>query len=369
VSEPLVNAPVEIPGERRWRPSARVRLALEFLLFFTGTMLAKEILTATVSTPYPNLLWLPVMVLTLQHGLAAGLAAALIAAGLQYLGGLPPALMSEDMYTYIGRIAAEPVAWTCVALLIGHMRSRQLASTAELRAQLAERSTHCAAVADLCVDLRRRTELLERHIAANAHSSNADVAEAISELQHAGWDDFLPRLTRFVVLMTGSAEFTVHLYREDALKFAFQPVDDHRPGADVPIPREDPLFAAIVNERRILSTARPTEGALLAGRGVMAGPLMQGKAPDRVIGMFAIAGVSLDDCPDDIERRFSLTCSELSRLAGRILLIDSWHAAGAGRSNGHKPGSDEIAVPAVSVDEEGPPVPPQAAHKYRLSLQ
>src|SRR5260370_528502 len=241
------------------------------------------------------------------------------------------------MYAHIGRIAAEPVGWTCVALLIGRMRSRQIASTAELQAQLAERSQHCAAVADLCVDLRRRTEMLERHIAANAHSSNADLAEAMSELQHAGWDDFVQRLTRFVVLMTGSAEFTVYLFRDDALKVAFQPIDEHRPGADVPIAREDPLFAAIVNERRILSAARPADGALLAGRGIMAGPLMEGKAPDRVIGMFAIEGVPLDDCPDDIERRFSLTCSELSRLAGRITLLERWDKAGASKSNGHEP--------------------------------
>jgi hypothetical protein len=348
-----------------------LRLVLELALIFAATMLAKQILAATVSASYPNLLWLPVIVLTLQRGLAAGLVATLIAAALQYSGGLPPALMSEDMYAYIGRIAAEPVGWTCVALLIGHMRSRQIASTAELQAQLAERSQHCAAVADLCVDLRRRTEMLERQIAANAHSSNADMAEAMSELQHAGWDDFTQRLTRFVVLMTGSAEFTVYLCRDDALKFAFQPIDDHRPGADAPIAREDPLFAAIVNERRILSAAaRPADGALLAGRGIiMAGPLMEGKAPDRVIGMFAIGGVSLDDCPDDIERRFSLTCAELSRLAGRIRLIDSWHAAGASKLNGHKPAGDEIPDPALRADEESRPIPPHAVHKHPLTLQ
>src|SRR5260370_27863452 len=130
------------------------------------------------------------------------------------------------MYAHIGRIAAEPVGWTCVALLIGHMRSRQIASTAELQAQLAERSQHCAAVADLCVDLRRRTEMLERQIAANAHSSNADVAEAMSELQHAGWGGFTQRLTRFVVLMAGCAEFTVYLITADALKFAVPPIGD-----------------------------------------------------------------------------------------------------------------------------------------------
>src|SRR5713101_5895823 len=102
-------------------------LVIEFALMFAGTLLAKQILAATVNVSFPNLLWLPVLVLTLQHGLAAGLAAAIIAAALQYSGGLPGALMTEDMYSYIGRIAAEPVGWTCVALLLGHMRSRQIA--------------------------------------------------------------------------------------------------------------------------------------------------------------------------------------------------------------------------------------------------
>ncbi len=45
--------------------------------------------------------------------------------------------------------------------------------------------------------------------------------------------------------------------------------------------------------------------------------------------MLAIGDASLDDCPNDIERRFPLTCSELSRLTDRISLINSWHAAAA----------------------------------------
>jgi hypothetical protein len=277
--------------------------------------------------------------------------------------------MSEDMYAYIGRIAAEPVGWTCIALLIGHIRSRQIASSAELQAQLAERSQHCAAVADLCVALRRRTEMLERQIAANAHSSSADVAQAMSELHHAGWDDFALRLTRFVALMTGSAEFTIHLFQDNDLKFAFQPIDDHRPGADVPIAREDPLFAAIVNERRIVSAGTPADSALLAGRGIIAGPIVEGNAPERVIGMFSIGGVSLDDCPDDIERRFSLTCSELSRLVGRIRLIDSWHTAGTSKSNGHMRAAEAIPDPALRADAENPPMPAQAERKHQVTLQ
>jgi len=152
---------------RRSRWSATWRLVLEFVLLFGATMLLKQILAATVNASYPSPLWLPVMVLALQRGFAAGLAAAIIASALQFAGGLPPALLTEDMYAYIGRIAAEPVGWTCAAMLIGGVRSRQIAGAAALAAQLAERSRYCDAVADLCADLRQRTEMLERQIAAS----------------------------------------------------------------------------------------------------------------------------------------------------------------------------------------------------------
>jgi hypothetical protein len=309
----------------RW--SSMLRIGFEFALLFGIAIAAKEILIGTSPGTYPNPLWLPVIVLSLQHGLGTGLAAAIIAAGVQYSGGLPPALMTEDMYGYIGRVAAEPVGWTCVALLIGHIRSQQIAHARELEAELAERNEHSAAVADLCADLRGRAEMLERQIAANAQSSNVDVADAVITLQHAGWEDFPERLTRFVILMTGTADFSVYLLNDGALKLAFQPTDEHRAAAETMVPADDPLFAAIVNERLTLSGTHHFDRGLLGERGTMAGPLLDPAAPDRVVGMLAIGGSSLDDAPEDIERRFALTSTEIARLAGRISLIDSWHAA------------------------------------------
>ena len=353
------SSPAEPGTERRSRWASTFRIAVEFALLFGIAIAAKQILVTVAAGSYPNPLWLPVIVLSLQHGVAAGLAAAVIAAGLQYWGGLPPALMTEDMYSYIGRIAAEPVGWTCVALLIGHIRSRQIAQTRELEAELAERIQHSAAVADFCEDLRNRTELLERHIAANTHSSNIDVAEAVSDLHHATWDNFAQRLTRFVILMTGAAEFSIYVLQDSVLKLAFGPSDEHRPVADVVVPSDDPLFAAIVTERRLLSAASPDDAALLGQRGVLAAPLTDSHAPERVIGMLAIGDASLDDHPDDIERRLALTCWELSRLAGRIALIDRWHAAaaptesvGGGPTNGHG------AAPVEAARQDGSESPP-----------
>jgi hypothetical protein len=331
---PPVGADPAPPRRSPW--SARLRLVTEFALLFALALLLKHVLLAVASGPYPNPFWLPVLVLSLQHGMAAGLAAAVLAAALQLLDGPPPALLTEDLYSYVGRIAAEPIGWTCVALLIGHTRSRQLDHLRELEAELADQSQQAAVVADLCEDLRARTETLERHIAANAYASNVDVAEAITELHDSTWDNFADRLARFVSLMTGAAEFSILMLRDGALEPVFHPADDHRQAADAVVLSDDPLFAAIVNERRTLSVAHAADKVLLGNRGVMAGPLVDQQAPDRVLGMFAIAGAALDDHPEDIERRFSLTASEVSRLVGRIVLMENWQAAAApGQSNGH----------------------------------
>ena len=336
------------PLNRSQRPS-RFRLAIEFALFFAAALVLKQLLVGSMNGPYPNPLWLPVIVLSLQHGLAAGLAATIIATGLQFSGGLPPALLTEDMYSYIGRIAAEPISWACVALLIGHIRSQQIAQVAQLQNELAERIAQGTAVADLCIDLRSRTELLERHIAASAHSSNVDIAEAMRELHDSTWDDFAERLTRFIILMTGTADFSVYLLRDNVLKVVFQPNDEHTPAGDVTVSPEDPLFMAVVTERRTVSARRAAEREILGNRGVLVGPLLDNHASDQVIGMFAIGGNALDDHPEDMERRFSLALLEVSRLLGRIALNERWHAAAApGQSNGHL--APEQPAPGATPD-------------------
>jgi len=349
---PPIGANSDPPRRSPW--STRLRLVTEFVLLFAVALLLKHVLLAVASGPYPSPFWLPVLVLSLQHGMAAGLAAAVLAAALQLLEGPPPALLTEDLYSYVGRIAAEPIGWTCVALLIGHTRSRQLGHLKELEAELAEQSQQAGVVADLCEDLRARTETLERHIAANAHASNVDVAEAITELHDATWDNFAERLARFVSLMTGAAEFSILMLREGALTPVFHPADDHRPAAGAVVPSDDPLFAAIVNDRRTLSVARTADQVLLGNRGVMAGPLIDQQSSDRVLGMFAIGGAALDDHPEDIERRFSLTSSEVSRLAGRIILMGNWQSAAApGQSNGHAEKPHDAASNGQGGMEQG----------------
>jgi hypothetical protein len=349
----------------RW--SALLRLGVEFAVVFAAALLAKQVLATTVTASYPNILWFPVVLLALAHGVAAGLAAAVIATALQYLGGLPPASMVDDMYAYIARISAEPVGWTCAALLIGHVRSRQIASSTQLQEQLGESTQRCAALAELCDQLRQRTDFLERQMAAHAYSSNADLAEAMSGLHHAGWDDFVQRLTHFVVLMTACTEFKLFFLRDGSLEIALAPGDAYRGSDDMSVVVTDPLFAAVIDERRVVSERNGAGRAVLAGRAIMAGPLVDGESPGRVVGMLTIGGPSLADCPEDIDRRFVLTCTELSRLAGRIHLMQRWHMAAAGNSKGHTRSSETLGELDTCADVEG--LLPSRQAERQISLQ
>src|SRR5262245_48484422 len=80
-----VNARAASPttrgGARRSGWASLLRGAVEFALLFSIALVAKQVLVAVGADSYPNPLWLPVIVLSLQYGLAAGLAAAVIAAG------------------------------------------------------------------------------------------------------------------------------------------------------------------------------------------------------------------------------------------------------------------------------------------------
>lgn len=310
---------------RTWNWKALLRRAAEGVLLFAAAVAVDQVINYGDVGPHVSPLWVPVLILSLQHGSAAGLTAAAVACLLYFWDGWPAAAMAEDMYAYVARIAAEPVGWTCVAMLIGHVRSRQIEQTAALKAELAEQSQRNAAIAGLCTDLRRRAEILERHIAANTASSAIDVAEAVAGLNEATWDNFLDCLTRFIALVTGSADFSIYLLRGDTLNLVYRSYDPARP-SEQGVELDDTLFASVIRQRRTLSAARPDDRALLAGRGVLFGPLIEPSAAHRVIGMLGIGGPDIVDFPSDVERRFQLTCAQISKLLARVILIDGWGA-------------------------------------------
>ncbi len=365
VSEQLTSPmDIDVRPEAPMRGRRQLRVGIEFSLLFAAAFTIEHVILANSGSSFPSPYWLPVVVLSLQYGMPAGLLAAVTATAFHFWGGLPPAALTEDVYAYVVRIAALPAAWVCVALLIGHTRTREIERNVDLDARLAKEIRHSAAVAQLCSQLRRRGQMLERHIAANANASVIDVAEAITGLFDTRWDSIAERLARFIVLMMGTAEFSVYLVRGDMLKLVF-PKERHNDDAlSVTVEPDSGLFSAIVQERRTLVASRAADRGLLGDRDLLIGPLTDQGASDQVIGMLVVGGADLADFPTDIERRFALTCAQLSRLFSRVILIDHAEAESpelraierlrdvAHRTNGGAP--DHATLPASGIAGSAP---------------
>ena len=167
--------------------------------------------------------------------------------------------------------------------------------------------------------------MLERQIAARATSSSVDIAEAICGLHDADPTNLVDRLSHFLTLMTGISEFGLYLLRDNALKLATGVQDEQQGSGPTLISAVDPLYGAVVGSRKILVATRPADRALLDHHGIAIGPLLS-QDSQRVIGMLRI-GSDLVDFPEDIERKCTLACAEISRSLGRPALLTALEVA------------------------------------------
>ena len=87
----------------------------------------------------------------------------------------------------------------------------------------------------------------------------------------------MPRLTRFIALMTGATEFRVYVLQNDALK----PRSSWMTNTGMPPTsrRDDPPVRRDRDRAPPAVRLRPADRTLLGDRGVLAGPLFEARPP------------------------------------------------------------------------------------------
>src|SRR3954468_20585847 len=124
-------------GWSRWRgQGAEVPLSalLQILGFFAAALAIDYTLLEgdRFAGIQPHPFWIPVILLSLQFGTSAGLLAVLTARACLLVGNLPEQMLSEDRFSYMLHLSAQPLLWLATALIIGEMRSRQLRRVPEI---------------------------------------------------------------------------------------------------------------------------------------------------------------------------------------------------------------------------------------------
>lgn len=163
----------------------------------------------------PRPFWIPVLLMSVQYGLAGGVFAAFASTLALYSGALPSQLATQDYYAYSRLIVAEPTSWLACALVLGGLSSLQLAHAAEVRRQRDEAQ---AAAEDLGHGLQQALSdlgRLELQIAAETRTAGA-IARAFAGLEPGGPERLATSFAEFARLVVGASDLTVYAPRGGA---------------------------------------------------------------------------------------------------------------------------------------------------------
>lgn len=266
---------------------------------------------ASLADVSPHPFWIPVLLVSVQHGSRGGLLAAIVAAAFAVLWVHPERSSLEDFYAYTSRLFVEPVLWIAAALILGQMRDRHIAENATLDDRAAELQADRNMIGEHCLALRRRIAELERQASLADVGSAEEALERLKALNEARPEQALSRLAAAASALLGPC--VLSLYRVVDFEVTAETISC---GLEAKRPERRPrhiraLVRAMHYEPRVLSFLVPGEAEVLKGA-LVAVPL-------RVDGSREPAGVlcceALDTTQPELESRLAIAGTAMETLA------------------------------------------------------
>jgi polysaccharide biosynthesis protein PelD len=275
----------------------------------------------------PSPFWLPVLLLSLQYGTVAGLMAAAAATAAYVFNGVAEQAVGENFFSFLLRIWALPILWIGVALVLGQFRLRQIASKQELRQDLTKRSIEAQTLAGYSKDLEARCQRLERQLTTRSPASVKPVLDALMSLSGPAVDisAALDVVTKQIWPGAAVSVFTVSPSGCELIGKSGWPA---AAAWSTEFAASDPLYHAIVVERRPVSILNRGDENVLAGQGIAASPIL---TPDRgrVVGMLKIERIEAEhlDAANDAHRAMIAQLLVVGRSEPHVVVDNEPHAS------------------------------------------
>jgi hypothetical protein len=239
-----------------------------------------------VASLEPSPYWIPVLLLSLQYGTVAGLLAAAVATIVYVLHGVPEQGIGENLFTYLLKIWALPILWIGVSLLVGQFRLRQIEAKQELRRQLEMANKERESLSGYASGLERRVERLGRQLSSERGATSGAMLDALAHLQSGstGLEDAFAAAARQAFPAAALSVATVLPHGMDIVLKSGWPEGAYW---RTQIAAGEPLYRAIVSDRRALSALTPGDDEALQGEGLAAHPI-EVAGGGRVAGMIKI---------------------------------------------------------------------------------
>lgn len=174
----LVSRHLSGPASSHLVPSRSTGLALvEGAVLLVGLTLL-DYVGAIPFTDWPVHPFLfAVVLLSAQYGIHGGILAALGAIGLSHIDGWPPRPIDMSYAAYFGYVWADALSWMLAGLMVGAVTSNRARVIQEQAAKLRKAVLAESLIATQYEVLAQRTHQLERQLASQADTGQAQVPD------------------------------------------------------------------------------------------------------------------------------------------------------------------------------------------------
>ncbi|ANK80814.1 MAG: hypothetical protein TEF_08370 [Rhizobiales bacterium NRL2] len=257
----------------------------------------------------PNPYWIPIILLAVQYGVFEGLIAAVVCTAVSLLSGVDPefyrialeqgpaaamdqsvgggfATFSDEDYFIAWSYAAQPIMWVLAALFIGLLRERLRQRNQELAHDLAQTSHREEVLSSAYNQLLNTKEQLEIRVAGQLRTVFT-LYQAAKAIEKLGPGEVLIGIADLVRAVMQPTKFSLYLLNGNVLEAVINDGWEDDDAYARVFDSGSPVFQQVVGRRRCLSAVNTDEEKLLAGEGIMAGPLTSVDTGE-VVGMLKI---------------------------------------------------------------------------------
>jgi GAF domain-containing protein len=309
--EPETNRPPrEICG-------LRVSAVIETVVLIGAALAADQLLFSgdRFASVSPHPFWAVVLLIAAQYGTGEALFAAALSGAALLINNLPEQGFNEDLYAWLLRISFNPVLWCIAAVALGEIRAGHKRQTEGLQVELTEAQQQAAAIANAYEHLLRIKTNLEAQVAGQRQTVRTMYAAARA-IERQSTNEVLSGIPEVVAAVL-HPELALSADQGWSSSDRFQ----HRFRAGTP------LFAAIVEQQRMLIACEPEDAAILDKQGLLAGSLCSEETGEP-FGMLKIEGMQFHELTPATVQNFRILCEWIGAAFAQAQRFERLRGAG-----------------------------------------
>lgn len=284
-----------IPQQQLRIAGIRGSAVMEIALFF-GLMLLIDVMQLHGQRFWgiePHPYWIIILLVSVQYGTAEGLLAVIVASCFLLIGNMPQQQLDQDMYAYLFMVAKLPLLWVVASVTLGELRNRHIRERANLHHALALAHEREEKITESYEWVREHKQKLELRIAGQFRTS-IDTYRAARSIEKLDPKEVLQGVQEIVRAILNPEQFSVFLLDKEGLQanimHGWGKEDNYLRTFD----NQSRIYKEVMGNKAVLCVANDEQARILAGEGVLAGPLINLDTGD-IIGMLKIEKIAFTD--------------------------------------------------------------------------